>query len=462
MTGEITAVQPHDIDAERITLGAMMLSPDILAEIVGIIRQPRWYYRPAHRAIHATIIHLSEAGEPTDANAVRMELARRGELRGALDGLYLHSLVEAVPIAANGPHFARQVARHGRVRDAQEGLTRALQMTHDPSFDPDEGMDRVRQEVEDATGEQGTSPARWMSETVYETLGKLEQPLPPDRVTPPYADLREYVPGLRPGQLITIAARPAIGKSLVAGDFARHVSLRLGLPVMWFSLEMTSEELDIRTLSAEARVNHEHLQEHVITGDEWGRLDRAAKALAGSQVLVDDESGLNLANVRARLRAVSRTAPPALVVFDYLQLGKVPGAASRQEEIADLARGFKQIAKDFAVPVLVAAQLNRETEKRHNKRPMMSDIRESGEVENSSDIVILLHREDFYDPECARAGEMDLIIAKNRNGRQGITVSVAFQGRFCRCVDLSPERQEPAAAPPSPEWTPSSVLGGAA
>jgi replicative DNA helicase len=462
MTAELAAMTPpHDIEAERIALGAMMLSADALADVADVIRHARWYYRPAHRTIHTAIVDLDEAGEPTDAAAVRMELARRGELRGELSSMYLHGLVEAVPVAANGPYFARKVAAHGRTRDAQEGLMRALQITQGADFDSGEGMDRVRQAVEDATAEQNTGSARWMGDSVYETLSRLEEPLPPNRVTPPYTDLRDYVPGLRPGQLTTIAARPSIGKSLVAGDFARHASLRLGLPVAWFSLEMSREELDIRALSAEARVNHEHLQEHTIAEDEWDRLDSAAKSLAGSQVLVDDESGLNLAQVRSRLRAMSRTAPPALVVFDYLQLGNVPGAPSRQEEIASLARGFKRIAKDFAVPVLVAAQLNREAEKRHDKRPALADIRESGEVENSSDIVILLHREDFYDPECARAGRMDLIVAKNRNGRLG-TAEVSFQGRFCRCKDLTPEHLSHGPAQPDQHWSPHDVIGDAA
>ena len=162
-------------------------------------------------------------------------------------------------------------------------------------------------------------------------------------------------------------------------------------------------------------------------------------------MLIDEKGGANLAHVRSALRAMQRTAMPALVVFDYIQLGSSPGAASRQEEVSKLARGFKDIAMDFGVPVLQTAQLNRNPESRADKRPLQADLRESGEIENSSDIVILLHREDYYEPESPRAGQMDLIVTKNRNGRLG-QCTVTFQGRFCRCMDLAPDRPE------SPYW----------
>jgi replicative DNA helicase len=447
---EFAQALPHDLQAEQITLGSMMLSPRVLAEITGIVRTPADYYRPAHQVVHEAILRLYEAREPTDAASVRMELERTGELRGALDGVYVFSLTQAVPTAANGPYYAREVARHARTRRAQEGLTHALQITRSTGFTPDEDMDRVRQAVDAATGEQAIASAAWLADAVYETVDALDKPLPPDQITPPYTDLREYVPALRPGQLITIAARPSIGKTVVAGDFARHAALKLHLPVAWFSLEMTREELIIRSLAAEALVDQEHLQQHTLSEREWDQLGPAVKAFGESQLLIDDQSAATLAHIRSGLRTMSRIAAPRMAVFDYLQLGTSPGAPSRQEEVSRLTRGLKDIAKEWDIPVVMAAQLNRNPEGRHDKRPLQSDLRESGEIENSSDVVILLNREEYYDPE-TRPGEMDLIVSKNRNGRTG-TATVIFQGKFCRCVNK-------ALTPASPgSWAASSTV----
>jgi replicative DNA helicase len=435
---------PHNIEAERIALGAMMLDPRALDEITDVVRlRPEDHYRPAHRAVHEAILRLREAKEPTDPVAVLDELQRAGELRGSLDGVYLHHLIEVVPTPATGAHHARIVAEHAATWRAQEGLTRALDLTRSPSFRPSHDMDRVRALVDEATGEADarSSTAEWLSAAAWDLLTRLEKPLPPGLITPPYADLRKVIPTLRPGQLVTIAARPSIGKSLVAGDFVRHAGLRLGLPVAWFTLEMSTDEVISRIFAAEAVVSLTKITEHDMTGDELDRLGHAAHRFDQSRILIDEKSAATLGHIRAGLRRMARTAPPAMAVVDYIQLAESPGAPSRQEEVSRLARGLKQIAKDCHMPVIMAAQLNRGPETRHDKRPLQADLRESGELENSSDIVILLHREGYYDPDSPRAGEMDLIVTKNRNGPNGVTVTVSFQGPYCRCTDLS--RQEP-------------------
>jgi replicative DNA helicase len=442
---EMAEVPPHDIRAEEIALGSMMLSPSVLADVAEIVAAAD-YYRPAHQAVHEVITELRGAGDPTGPAAVLIGIQRRGGVPG-VDGLVLARMIEAVPAVVNGPYYARRVAALARTRRAREGLRRALQITASTGFDPDEDMDRVRQAVDDATGTRVAGTARWLSDAVWDVASELEQPLPDDLLTPPYADLREIVPVLRPGQLITVAARPSIGKTVVLGDFARYAALKLGQPVGWFTLEMARDEIILRCIAAEARVSHDRLQARALDDAEWDRTLNAAKRLGETSVLIDDKAGANLAHVRSGLRAMIRVARPALVIFDYLQLGTSPGSPSRQEEVSRLARGFKEIAKDFGLPVVQAAQLNRNPESRHDKRPIQADLRESGEIENSSDVVILLHREDYYEPECARAGEMDLIVTKNRNGRTG-QCTVSFQGRFCRCVDMAPE-----------EWSPSAVIG---
>ena len=443
--------RPHDILAEQIALGAMMLSPEIRDEIADII-SPADHYRPAHQTIHAAILRLRDRREPTDFAAVKIELESRGELRGELTPVYPHTLTETVPTVSNGPYFARKVRKFARKWRLQEELDRARQIASDPAFDPDEDMDRVRDAVDKATAEEDTGSAEWLADAVYPVIESLDGPLPPNQVPPPYADLRDVIPAVRPGQLITVAARPSIGKTVVLGDFARHAALRTGLPVIWFTLEMSRDEIITRCIAAEARVSQEHLQQHTIGQDEWGRIEDAAKMFGPSQMLIDERGASTSAHIRSQLRAMTRTARPALVAVDYIQLMRDPDARTRQEEVSELARGLKAIAKEFEVPVLAAAQLNRGPEARHDKRPLQSDLRESGEIENSSDVVILLHREDYYEPESPRAGEMDLIVSKNRNGRLG-TVTVTFQGRFCRCVGMSREDV------PADEWTPSTSLG---
>ena len=214
---------------------------------------------------------------------------------------------------------------------------------------------------------------------------------------------------------------------------ARH-----GVPVAWFTLEMTRNEVITRCLSAEARVNFQAIQEHSLDEGEWQRIGAAVDTLADFPVFIDEKGASTSAHMRAQIRKMSRVMAPRLIVVDYLQLMRHPGTRSRQEEVSELARGLKEIAKEEGVPVLAAAQLNRGPEGRQDKMPVMSDLRESGEIENSSDVVILLHREDEYDRESPRAGEADLIVAKHRGGPKA-TVTVAFQGRFCRFVDMAPD-----------------------
>lgn len=444
--------RPHDILAEQIALGAMMLSPDIRDEIADTLK-PGDHFRPGHQVVHAAILRLRDRQEPTDAAAVKIELEARGELHGELNPPYLHRLIESVPTISNGPWYARKVRDHARTWRLQEDLDRARQIASEPGFDPARDMDRIREILDKATAEESTGTAEWLADAVYPVMDSLDGPLPLNQIPPPYADLREIIPALRPGQLVTVAARPSIGKTVVLGDFARHAALRTGLPVIWFTLEMSRDEIITRCVAAEARVNQEHLQQHALDDSEWHRIKGAAEMFGPSQMLIDERGASTSAHIRSQMRAMTRTAKPALVAVDYIQLMRDPEARTRQEEVSELARGLKAIAKEFGVPVLAAAQLNRGPEARHDKRPLQSDLRESGEIENSSDVVILLHREDYYEPESPRAGEMDLIVSKNRNGRLG-TVTVAFQGRFCRCVGMSREDI------PASEWTPSSSTLG--
>ena len=374
---ELAATPPHDLAAEKVALGAMMTDPAQVDAISDLLT-PEDHYRGVHQDIHAAIIRLRDAREPTDPVAVLDELRRAGLVTESLNGPYLHSLTALVPVAAQGVHYARIVAKHALTRRTQAGLISGLGITRTPGFNPYEDMDAVRHAVDQATGDlpTGSDTAEWLGTAAWDVLSEVEQPLPVDGISPPYRALGQLMPVLRPGWLVTIAARPAIGKTTVLGDFARHTGLKLGLPVAWFTLEMTRAEVIMRLFAAEARVPQHNIANHCVTEAEWLRLADAAKNFGDSKILIDEKSAATMAHIRAGLRRMSRVAAPRMIIVDYLQLAEAPGAASRQEEIARLTRGLKELAKEWNVPVVMAAQLNRNPEMRQDKRPVLSDLRE--------------------------------------------------------------------------------------
>ena len=252
-----------------------------------------------------------------------------------------------------------------------------------------------------------------------------------------FTDLDRLTNGLHPGQLIVLAARPAIGKSTLGLDLARSASIRHGMASVIFSLEMARNEITMRLLSAEARVALHHMRSGTMSDDDWTRLARKMSEMAGAPLFIDDSPNMSMMEIRAKCRRLKQRHDLKLVVVDYLQL-MTSGrrVESRQQEVAEFSRSLKLLAKELEVPVVAISQLNRGPEQRTDKRPMMSDLRESGSIEQDADVVVLLHREDAYERESPRAGEADLIVAKHRNGPTS-TVTVAFQGHYSRFVDMA-------------------------
>jgi replicative DNA helicase len=316
------------------------------------------------------------------------------------------------------------------------------QILDGPGFDPDVHLDEIRTRIEAATAYAGATALRPNSEAVYEVLGALEDDVEPGLPTG-YPDLDDVI-SLRPGELTVIGARPGQGKSLIALCIADHIGTRLGLPVLFSSLEMTEEELTQRRIAAAAKVPLQHIVRHQVTDAEWKLIQRAQEHLTVTSLYVDDTTSVSPAYIRGKLRAMARTGREArLLVIDYLGFMAAPKAESRQQAVAELARQSKNIARDFSIPVILLAQLNRGSEHRAEKRPQLSDLRESGEIEQPADNVILLHREDAYEPESPRAGEIDAIILKHRQGQQ-VTVTLCFQGQYGRIVSLGPQSWSPS------------------
>jgi replicative DNA helicase len=253
-----------------------------------------------------------------------------------------------------------------------------------------------------------------------------------------FADLDSLTNGLHPGQMIVIAARPAIGKSTLALDFARAAAIKHGLGTAFFSLEMGRNEITMRLLSAEARVPLHTMRTGQMSDDDWTRLARRMSEVADAPLYIDDSPNMSMMEIRAKCRRLKQRHDLRMVIIDYLQLMSSPKRVeNRQQEVSEMSRSLKLLAKEIDVPVIALSQLNRGPEQRTDKKPLLSDLRESGSIEQDSDVVILLHREDAYERESPRAGEADLIVAKHRNGPT-TTVTVAFQGHYSRFVDMAP------------------------
>ncbi len=431
---------PNNVAAEQSVLGAMLLSKDAIADVVEVLRGAD-FYRPAHATIFETILDLYGRGEPADAVTVAAELTKAADL-GRIGGApYLHTLVSMVSTAANANYYGRIVREQAILRRLVEAGTRIVQMGYAAAGDVDDMVDRAQAEVYDVTDRRTSEDYAALEELMHPALLELEaiEGRGGDLIGIPtgFADLDAITNGLHPGQLVIVAARPAIGKSTLGLDTARAASIKNGLPSVIFSLEMSRSEIVMRLLSAEASVPLQHMRSGTMTHSDWGRLAPTMGAIEKAPLFIDDSPNLTLMEIRAKCRRLKQRHGLKLVVVDYLQLmtsGK--RVESRQQEVSEFSRSLKLLAKELDVPVIAISQLNRGPEQRVDKKPMLSDLRESGSLEQDADMVILLHREDAYERESARVGEADFIIAKHRNGPTA-TVTVAFQGHYSRFVDMA-------------------------
>jgi replicative DNA helicase len=431
---------PNDIAAEQSVIGAMLLSKDAIADVVELVREGD-FYRPNHQIIYGTILDLYSKGEPADAVTVAAELGRIGELSRIGGANYLHTLVSMVPTAANANYYGRIVREQAILRRLVEAGTRIVSMGYGGQGDVDDMVDRAQAEVYDVTDRRTAEDYVPLRDIMGDALNEIEaiSNRGGEMVGVPtgFTDLDALTNGLHPGQLIIIAARPAIGKSTLGVDIARTASIKHGLTSVIFSLEMSRNEIVMRLLSAEAQVPLHHMRAGTMSDADWGKLAAKMGVISEAPLFIDDSPNMTLMEIRAKCRRLKQRHDLRLVIVDYLQLmtsGKK--VESRQQEVSEFSRSLKLLAKELEVPVIAISQLNRGPEQRTDKRPMLSDLRESGSLEQDADMVVLLHREDAYERESPRAGEADFIVAKHRNGPTA-TVTVAFQGHYSRFVDMA-------------------------
>ncbi|MFC7871995.1 replicative DNA helicase [[Kitasatospora] papulosa] len=432
-------VPPNDIEAEQSVLGGMELSKDAIgdAHATGITSSA--FYRPAHGTIYDAIMEMYGKGQPVDPITLAAHLAKAGDLERIGGASYLHTLVQSVPTAANTEYYAEIVVERYKLRRLIEAGTRIVQMGYAGEGDVADIVNAAQGEMQEAAqlgAGGGLERVAEIDDMLEEFLVSMDAP-PPERLPLPYRDLQAMLP-MEPGDLVVIAARPAIGKSVVLLDIARHVAIEHGIQVLVSSMEMSHSQLMERIIAAEARVPLNRVKDREFQGDDRQRIHDAALRIGGSPLVVDDGPAATIVRLRSRLRWLqAQNRLPGLLVVDYLQIMKASGKGgqNRTGEVDEIARGLKELAGEFRIRVITAAQLNREVEKREDKKPMMADLRESGSIEAEANAVVLLHRPDAYDKEHERAGEMDLIIGKNRQGPTG-TVTVAFQGHYARARDL--------------------------
>lgn len=437
--GPPAATMPNEQEAEQIVLGAMMLSKDTIGDVIDILAA-RHFYRPIHGTIFDAILDLYGRGEPTDPAAVATRLHAARDLNRIGGAPYLHTLIAAVPTVANATWHAHRVKESADQRQLIEIGTKVTQIGYTGRRDPDDDpIDRAGQLFFDAVGDTAAITAS-IEELVHKTLDEIEaagKGTDPGMSTglPDLDDLLNG--GLRGGQFVIIAGRPGMGKSVLTMDIARHNALKHAKHVAVFNLEMTGPEILMRVISAETGTFFAQLRRGHLSDDEWTKVARTSGDIGQSGLHIDDFANQTLTSIRARARRLKQRGKLDLIILDYLQLlttGK--RAESRQQEVAEISRGLKLLAKELGVPVIACSQLNRANEQRSDKRPTLSDLRESGAQEQDADIVILLHRPDYHDKECERAGEADLIVAKHRGGATD-TIAVAAQLHVMRFASLA-------------------------
>ena len=413
-------VPPHNIEAEESVLGSMMLSPEAIAEVVEVVEADD-FYRGAHRRIFETVLAIYARGEPVDAITVVEELKRAQTLEQVGGPLFVYNLVETVPTPASAKYYARIVSEHALLRRLIDAAGRIMATAYAVPEDPRQAADEAEQLVYDVSRRREQDQVVSARELVDESMAALEHIHQRDSafagIPTGFVDLDNLLSGLQKGNLIVVAARPGVGKSSFVTNLARNVAVDAQAPVFMFSLEMSRFEIGMRLLCSEARVPWDKVRSGRVAADEWTRIAEAAETLHDAPLYIVDSGNVTIVEIRAKARRqASSRQGLGLIIVDYLQLmSSARRVENRQQEIAEISRSLKLLAKELSVPVIAVSQLNRDPERRQDKRPQLSDLRESGAIEQDADIVMFIHRDDSSDDPQSK-GKADIIVAKHRNG----------------------------------------------
>lgn len=438
-------VMPHSIEAEQSVLGGLMLDAanfDSVAEVVGA----NDFFKAAHRQVFEVMVQLLESEQPIDVITVSEELNRRGQLQQVGGLRYLTDLASSVAGSANIGAYARIVRERSTLRQLIAAATDIAKASYNPgALAADDLLQMAEKKVMEIAEERPKDGGFLDVNTLLKAaVEKIDVLFRTDSdltgVSTGLAELNSRTSGWQPGELIILAARPSMGKTALALNFVEAALLTQPKPVLVFSLEMPADALVMRMLSSVGRIDQGNIRTGRLTEDDWPKLEAAARKLKDKLLFIDDTAGLTPTEVRSRTRKIAREhGNPSMIMIDYLQLMHVAGSTDgRTQEVSEISRSMKAIAKEFGCPVICLSQLNRGVESRPNKRPMNSDLRESGAIEQDADVILFIYRDDYYNEESPDKGIAELIIGKQRNGEIG-TCRAAFVGKYTRFENLAPE-----------------------
>jgi replicative DNA helicase len=436
-------VPPHDLDAEESVLGAMLVSENAIAIVSEMLRAED-FYRRSHATMYETILRVYAEGGTVDSITLINALQNKGQLDEVGGKAAVHTLASTVPAVANAYRYAEIVRDSSTYRNLIRAGTEIAQLGYERLGEPQELVDQAEQVVFSIADQRITSDFSPISTLLNESFERISQLHESGReitgVATGYRKLDKITAGFQPSNLIILAARPGMGKTSLALNIAAHVGIRENLPVAIFSIEMSRDEVTQRLMCSEGKVDSSRLRTGKLAPDVWPKLTAACSTLQEAPIYVDDTAGITALEIKAKARRLKARHPNlALVVIDYLQLMSGGGRFdNRVNEISHISRQLKLIARDLEVPVLALSQLSRAVEQRpaKDRRPQLSDLRESGSIEQDADLVMFVYRDDYYDPESEHKGEAELIIGKHRNGPLD-SVQLAYQGRYTRFANLA-------------------------
>ena len=433
---------PHNLEAERSVLGAILVHNDAFNLAAQIITE-KDFFRDAHRRIFDKMIALNERNDAIDFITLKEELARSGDLDDVGGPAYIASLADGVPRATNVEYYARIVKEKSTLRNLIFAANKILANAYEAEQEPDIILDEAESSIFSVADDRIKAGFVPMRDLVKESFPKIELLFEQKRLvtgTPTgFVDLDEMTRGFQPGDLIIIAARPSMGKTSLVLNISQYVAIQPGMTVGFFSLEMSKEALFLRLLTSEAQIDSHRLMSGAIGQKDYGRISHALESLSAMQLFIDDTSNIGVMEMRAKARRLQAEHGLSLLVVDYIQLMSGRGRfENRTLELAAISRSLKGLAKELHVPIVVLSQLSRAAETRSEHRPQLSDLRESGALEQDADLVILIYRDDVYnkDPNNPDAGTAELIIAKQRNGPTGM-VKTAFLREQTRFANLA-------------------------
>ena len=438
---QVTRVPPHDLDAERAVLGSVMIDNEAAYAALEDL-EPDDFYHPSHRTLFTAMVELTTKNQPIDAVTLSAQLKSAGHL-DTVGGLsFLAELGEAVPTAANMKHYAELVAKKSRARKLIRACTESVELAFE-SANPDDAVDEAEKKIFDISKDKAKKGLTPVSTIVVDTFKEIEKLAEKkEAITGVSTGIHELdlkTAGLQPSDLIIVAGRPSMGKTAFALGVGLHAATHTSKRLAVFSLEMSRESLVKRMLCSDGRIDSARMRGGFLTEEDWPKLGRAAGRLSEAHIYIDDTGNVSVMEVRAKCRRLSAEVGLDLIIIDYLQLMRgSPNAQSREQEISEISRGLKTLAKELSVPVVALSQLNRSVEQRVDKRPGLADLRESGAIEQDADVIMFVYRDEAYNPDTEDKGIAEIIIGKQRNGPIG-AVRCKFHHEYTRFDNLLQE-----------------------